>query len=368
MFFVNAVLFASLLPRLPDVKAGLGLSNTALGLALAAMPAAALAAGPFAPAVIRRLGSGRVASWGLVAMAGAVATIPAARSVGTLAVALAVLGAVDGAVDVAQNAQGLQVQRTYGRSIVHAFHGMWSLGAVAGGLLGSAAAGLDVALGAHLAVTSAAFAAVAVAVSPRLLRDAGAPAGPTGTHRRGGPVLVLAALGGLAVCGAMVEDAGGSWGAIYLRGEVGTGPAAAGLAFVTLQAAMTVGRFTGDRAVDRFGQRRVAAAGGLAVAGGLGAALALPHLAAAVAGFAAAGAGVATLIPAAMHAADETPGVGPGTGLAVVSWALRAGLLVSPAAVGAAADVAGLRVALLVVVAAGVAAAVLSRALPATQR
>src|SRR3712207_7817304 len=48
------------------------------------------------------------------------------------------------------------------------------------------------------------------------------------------------------------------------------------LGFVALSVAMTVGRLTGDRVVDRFGQRRVARVGGALTAAGMGLALALP--------------------------------------------------------------------------------------------
>ena len=37
-FFINAVLYANLIPRFPEVKAELGLSNVALGTAVAALP------------------------------------------------------------------------------------------------------------------------------------------------------------------------------------------------------------------------------------------------------------------------------------------------------------------------------------------
>ena len=51
-----------------------------------------------------------------------------------------------------------------------------------------------------------------------------------------------------------------------------------------------------------------------------------------------AGLGVATLVPAALHAADELPGLPAGLGITVVSSALRLGFLASPVVVGAVAD------------------------------
>ncbi len=382
VFLVNAVLYANVVPRLPEVKDRLDLTNAAFGAAIAAMPVGALVSGLLAPVLIRRFGSAAVASFGLVGLAAAVAAVPVAGSWAVLAAVFLVAGAVDAVVDVAQNSHGFRVQRLYGRSIVNAFHGLWSVGSVLGGLLGAAAAGLGVPLPVHIAVTSAVFALVAVVAHRFLLPgpedaertpgtgddDAGTVDAPVrGTLRRaaGRTVLLLAVLGVLAACGAFVEDAGSSWGALYLRGEVGVGAAAAGLAFVSLQVAMTVGRLTGDRVVDRFGQRRVARVGGVAIAVGMGLALAVPSLTTALVGFAFAGLGVATLVPAVMHTADELPGLAPGTGLTVVSWLLRVGFLVSPTVVGLVADASSLRVALLGVVGAGVLTAALGRVLVA---
>ncbi len=376
VFFVNAVLYANLVPRLPEVKDRLDLTNAALGTAIAAMPVGALLSGLLAPALIQRLGSARVASFGLVGLAAALAGVPLAGGWPVLAALLLVAGALDAVVDVAQNAHGFRVQRAYGRSIVNAFHGLWSVGAVVGGLLGAAAAGLAVPLGTHLTVSAVVFGLVAVAAYRFLLpgpEDAersapadarAADAGRTRLRHVGRrTVLLLAALGVLAACGAFVEDAGSSWGALYLREQVGADAATAGLAFVALQVAMTVGRLTGDRVVDRLGQRRVARVGGLLVAAGFGLALALPSVATTLVGFALAGLGVATLVPAVMHTADELPGLPHGVGLTVVSWLLRVGFLVSPAVVGVVADASSLRVALLGVVAAGVAMLVVGRVL-----
>ena len=368
-FFLNAVFYAGLVPRLPELKAQLGLSSTALGTALAALPLGALLAALSSAAFIRRFGSGRVASYGLVLLGVVVWTVSVAPNWLGLAAALLVVGALDAVVDVAQNAHGLRVQRHYGRSIINAFHGVWSVGAVVGGLLGSAAAGLQVPLGGHLAASAVVFGAVAVAASRAMLPgrdepDAVATDVPRERPRRRTAVPALAVLGVLAACGAFVEDAGASWSALYLRTELAAGAATAGLGFVALSVAMTVGRLTGDRVVDRFGRRRVARAGGVLTAAGMGLALALPSVPATLAGFALAGLGVATLIPAVYQAADELPGLPHGVGLAVINWLLRIGFLVSPPLIGVLADATSLRVALLSVVLAGVGALVLGRALP----
>ena len=372
-FFINAVLFANLVPRLPEVKDRLDLTNATLGAALAALPLGSLVSALASAALMRRFGSARVASWGLVVLAAAVWAAAVAPSWWLLAAALFVAGALDAVVDVAQNAHGLRVQRAYDRSILNAFHGVWSIGAVAGGLLGSVAAGLRVPLALHLGVVAVVFAGLALVARRRMLPgpdrdDAVSATGPEEVPRGGirAALPALAALGVLATAGAFVEDAGSSWSALYLRGEIAAGAATAGLGFVALQGAMTVGRLTGDRVVDRFGQRRVARAGGVLIAVGMGLALAVPSLATTLVGFALAGLGVATLVPAVYAAADELPGLRHGVGLTLVNWLLRIGFLLSPPLVGAIADATSLRVGLLTVVVAGVATLVLGRVLPRT--
>ncbi|TFV66997.1 UNVERIFIED_ORG: MFS transporter [Bacillus sp. AZ43] len=370
-FFLNAVFFANLVPRLPDIKADLGLSNAALGAALAAMPLGALLAALGSAPLIRRFTSARVATWGLVLLGIALFGVSVAPSWAALAGALLVAGALDAVIDVAQNAHGLRVQRLYRRSILNAFHAFWSIGAVCGGLIGSVAAGLEVPRAVHLGVVTVVFGLVAaIAYRGMLPGDDHAdrepePERPPGAPRAGRRAawIAMAALGVLGVCGAVVEDAGASWAALYLRTELGTGAALAGLGFVALQGAMTIGRLTGDRVVDRFGQRRVAQAGGVLIAVGMGSALAVPSVPSTLAGFALAGLGVATLIPAVYHAADELPGLRHGTGLAVINWLLRIGFLLSPPVIGLVADATSLRAALVAVVLAGLVTLLLGRVL-----
>jgi MFS family permease len=107
----------------------------------------------------------------------------------------------------------------------------------------------------------------------------------------------LVALVVIAIAGATVEDAGSSWATLYLRDSLGAPGAVAVFGYVALVGFMLVGRLIGDRLVDRFGERSVVRSGGFITAAGMGAALAFPSVPGTIAGFAAAGFGVATLIP-----------------------------------------------------------------------
>lgn len=372
-FFTNGALFANLLPRFPEIKTDLALSNTFYGLAVAAFSGGAFVAGLTAGALVRRFTSARVAVGGTLVIAVFMLLAGLAPSGVLFAAALFVAGAADSVTDVAQNAHALRVQRSYGRSIINSVHAVWASGAVVGGLMGAGAIALHIPRAVHLGIAAVLF-SIVVLVAYRFMLpgadhdDHPAATAPVrgGAGRRG--YLVLAALTLIAIAGALVEDAGSSWATLYLRDGVGSPAAVAAFGYVALVSAMFVGRLIGDRLVDRFGDVAVARAGGMLAAAGMGAALAFPSVPVTIAGFAAAGLGAATWIPAAMNHADQLPGLRPGTGLTLVTWLLRIGFLASPPMVGLIADHAGLRIGLLTVPVAGLAVVALAGALSARSR
>ncbi|MBF4549935.1 MFS transporter [Pseudoclavibacter sp. VKM Ac-2888] len=368
MFLTNGALFANLLPRYPGLKAELALSNVEFGLVVAAYPSGALLAGLAAAALIRRFWSSRLAVAGTAITSVALFAASFAPNGLLLAAAFAFGGAADALTDVAQNSHGLRVQRRFGRSIINGFHAIWSIGAVLGGLMGAAAVALQVPLPLHLGVSGALFTLVAVLAYRWMIpgpehddvevTTAGIRVVKAGASARGGSAkyLVLLALVLLTVAGSVVEDSGSTWAALYLSGSLEAPQALAAFGFIALVGAQFVGRMLGDRLVDRFGERRVAQAGGLVTALGMGVALLFPSVGGTIAGFAAAGLGIATLVPAALHAADELPGFKPGTAITLVSWLMRLGFLAAPPLVGLLADATSLRVGLIVVPIAGVVA------------
>ncbi|WP_062072291.1 MFS transporter [Demequina sediminicola] len=362
IFFTNGIVLGGFAPRVPEIRDGLDLTYSGLGVAMAMWPVGALLLGLTAAPLIRRLRSSRVATVGMVVSVLAMLVAGSADGVLLFGAALFLVGATDAIVDVAQNAHGLRVQRRYGRSIFNSFHALWSAGAVTGGLIGAACAGTGVSVPLQFGIQAVVVVGVNVAAYPMLLpgpeprssaeEGATEAAVPQHTPLRAIPLRIwgiLLALTVIAIGGGWVEDAASTWSASYMRDEVGAAAGVAALAFVAMQGSQFVGRLLGDRMVDRWGQRTIARWGGAMVAVGMGSALAFPTEWGTIVGFGVAGFGVATLIPGAMHAADELPGLRSGTGLTILSWLLRLAFLFSPPLVGAIADATSLRVGLALV-------------------
>ncbi|MCV7218832.1 MFS transporter [Mycobacterium crocinum] len=374
LFLTNGALFANLLPRFPEIKTDLGLSNTAFGLAVAAFSGGALLTGPAAAALIRRYRSSVVVVAGSVLIAVFTIVAGLAPTGPVLAAALFCAGAADSVTDVAQNVHGLRVQRAYGRFIINSLHAVWSSGAVLGGLMGAGAIYLGIPRAVQLSASGLVFSVLCLIAYRFLLpgpdhddtesRTDERVAGESGRSVH----LVLAALVAIAIAGAAVEDAGSSWATLYLRDSLSAPAALAAFGYVALVGFQFIGRLVGDRLTDRWGPCAVARAGGLIIAVGMATALAFPSIPGTIAGFAAAGFGSATLVPGAMHAADELPGLRAGTGLTALTWLMRVGFLGSPILVGAIADAVSLRVGLVTVPAAGLVTVLLARALSPRRR
>ena len=141
LFFAMGAMTGNLVPRFPDLKAQLELTNTEFGTAVGAYGLGALVLGLLGGVLVKRFGSRRVAWVSVVAIAVNLTLIGLAPSWLALAAVLAVAGALDSYADIGANAHGLRIERILGRSILNSLHGVWSIGAVVGGAMGAAAAG-----------------------------------------------------------------------------------------------------------------------------------------------------------------------------------------------------------------------------------
>ncbi len=357
VFFVAGAVIATWVSYIPLIQRRLGLSEAELGGALFAMTAGALCAVVAAGGLIERFGSRRV-----TAAAGAVfcLLLPApvfAPSFPLLAVALFAFGAVFGAMDVAMNAQAAQVQRAATRPLMSRFHGLYSLGGMAGAAVAGTLLSLEVSAVWHAAGIVGSMLLLCVGSAARLLET-------PPRDRSGGPglALPLGPLVGMSLLAFVVfvgEGAVMDWANVYLANVIGADPGRAASGFAAFSTAMATGRFMGDWATARWGASRFAIVSAGLGAAGLAVALSTEALIAAAAGFALAGLGFANLIPILFTQAAEATPEAPQQGIAGVAGVGYFGLVAGPPVIGFTAEAIGLRGALWLVAAAMALAAVL---------
>lgn len=357
IFFLNGAAFASWYARLASIQEDLGLGPGLVGLALLGAPAGLLLAQPVVGGVIARRGSRPLLLLAPLIMLTVV--LPAlAWSFATLLLAVVIVGAANGTLDIAMNAQGVAVQRAARKRLFTSLHAAFSFGAFAGAAGAGAIASAGVDPLPHLATVAVLAALVAAALGPAILSDEGSADAAAARFAR--PTGRLVALGAIAFCALLAEGAVFDWSSIYLAAQTQASAGLAPLGLASFSLAMGVGRLAGDRLAARLGPGRVASGGLMLAGGGLAIALATGTPIGGLAGFAVMGLGLANAFPLTLLAA-EGDGSGPtGPALAAVSTVGYAGFLLGPPAIGLIAEAIELRAALLVIVALCVAAAMIS--------
>ena len=121
-----------------------------------------------------------------------------------------------------------------------------------------------------------------------------------------------------------------------------------GLGYASFSAAMTAGRLTGDRVVERFGPSATIVGGGIVAAAGLVLAAFAPAWPMALAGFALVGFGCANIVPVLFSAAGRQRDMPESLAMPAIMTVGYAGLLAGPAAIGFVAHATSLRAAFIV--------------------
>ncbi|MEG9884799.1 MAG: MFS transporter [Hyphomicrobiales bacterium] len=338
IFFLHGAGFASWVPHIPLVQKRLDLGHDDLGFALLAAAVGVLVAMPIAGRLADRVGSKRVVRYSGLAYFPAL-TIPLfMRSLSTLSIALFVMGFTATFMDIAMNANGLNVERARGKSVMSGLHGFWSLGGFTGAGFAALWFALPIPEMWHLPVSMAGLLALHWSLQRNLLPD------PTRTLKtletpnpsRGRTMVwVLLPFGICAFIGQFGEGVITDWATVLMNTHLHSGPTMAAVGFACYSAAMAMTRLSGDWLANRFGRTAVLmGSSGLATTGYLTLALA-PHYIIAWMGCFIAGVGLAVVLPLLISAAAGVTGKAGGAVVTAIAATGYTALMAGPPIIGA---------------------------------
>ncbi|WP_375404914.1 MFS transporter [uncultured Amnibacterium sp.] len=361
LFATNGFLYASYIPRLPEIRDQTGISTTTLGLVLTVGNLAGLGASLLTGAAITRLGSRRILLVGCVFYALALPAVGWSTSALLLIAALVVMQLFDVFIDVAMNLQGSRTSTEREQPVMSRLHGAWSFGSLAGAGTASLAAAFDLSVAVHYSLVGALLILALLIAAPGLRRS-DAPTTPpgqplqssesaarqdtpqdvarSGHGGRDGPAgrryWLHPAVLGLAVASLAtfaVDTSTGEWATFRLGDDLDVPAGAAAAAYVVFTLAMTIGRLFGDHATSRLGVLVTARTGTLTAVAGVLISMLIPSPVAAFIGIAVTGLGISVLSPQLADAAARTPGP-PGSGFSALFVGQRLSGLLTPALVG----------------------------------
>ncbi|MET8291864.1 MFS transporter [Streptomyces sp. NPDC005132] len=352
VFFLNGLTLSTYVVRLGSLKGKHHLSDGQLGLIGMAFAVAALACMQGVGPLTARVGTRPVLRTSLVVMPVLLALIGLVSGVVELVVVVTALGAVHGTTDAAMNTHAVVVERRLGRSMLNGCHAAWSVSAVVASLATAVLERAGVSFATHLAVAAAVLMAGGLLLGRLLvetgMRDCAPTSSPAqrwpGRRRRGGWSRQVVALGLTGTALMVCEGAALGWSAIFLHDSRGASLGLAATAVTAYTGAQAVGRVIGDRLALRYGAPALFRTGGLVAACGLAMALLSPNPVTAIGGFAVAGVGASVLIPLAYSAVGQANADGPEAATLISRFTTftYAGTLCGPAAIGWAAEFAGL--------------------------
>jgi MFS family permease len=349
-FFVLGAATATWAARLPAIKESLHLSDGRLGLALFAVPAGSVLTLALSGRIADRFGAVRVLRIAGVLVPVALVPIGLASGLAALMATLAVYGALAGLLDVSMNACGARLELGYDRPIMSSLHAGYSIAGLAGAGIGGIAAWLGASPLATFAVAAVALIVLSLMAAPHVFipavaaREEHSDDLPRRSARQISAVIWV--LGLLALCGQVGEGSAGDWSAVYMHANLGTSAGAAAVALGAFSVTMAAGRVAGDRLAARFGPVRLVRASGLVAGLGLAAGLLIGTPAAAIAGFALLGLGLAGIFPQIVTAAARLDPERAGRNIGRIAAVSYSGLLSGPVMIGVIASGVGLRAAL----------------------
>jgi MFS family permease len=348
MFVVNGAVIGGFGASLPSLRDKLGLDATQIAIMLFCGGAAAILSMQIGGRLADAIGAREITLAALPLLTVGMIIIGLAQLYSVAIVGAIFIGLGNGAMDVAMNAMGVQVEAARQRPIMSFFHAFWSIGNFIGAgavLLLATVLGLKGGeVVTPLSISLAVFTLVGLGILFKITPEAAVVHHTVDGVRTRIPAVAWA-LAAMALAFGLAEGTALDWSSLHVTDVAGVDPTTGAVGLIAVSSFMVVIRLLGDRLVARFGRRAVVRFGGLCAALGYLTVTAVSSLPLLILGWALVGFGVGMIAPQVYALSGH---IGGGRALAVVVTFGYAAFLVGPAFVGFLVNVLGIHHAMVV--------------------
>ncbi len=255
LFFVFAIFIMAWVPRFPEVKANLGLSNGEFGTLISTGTLGALASLFFTGHIVHKYGAKNVILSNTLLLTISYIAITQTKSPSLFLLFNIALGWGISGYHIAVNAQAFHSMERVKGLTVSRLHGMWALGALSTAIFSGLIVG-HVGLALHIGGITTAMAVIVFAsvhkLTPVLIK-------PNEDKEEHLPLRTLITsfqvdwlVSGGLLCAVFLEFSTGDWSAIFTKERIGVSAGLATLPYIFFMIAMIAGRLGANRITKRF--------------------------------------------------------------------------------------------------------------------
>lgn len=346
-FFGLGFATAAWAPLIPFAQQRLHFNHADFGLLLLCSGLGAMLAMPATGKIVQRIGCRVPIGFALLLLAVLLPSLSLWTTPLMMAITLFLFGTAAGSLGVALNIQAVVVEKNSLKSLMSGFHGMASLGGLAGVLTITALLALSIsavmsAFAVSLLLVIIVFLSVPYSIKAveNTSLEASSKVKKSIRQRLPQPLIILIGIACFIIF--MMEGAAMDWSGIYLTQQYGVNTAFAGLAYTFFAIAMTTGRFTGHYLIRYFGEKKLLTYSAICATLGLALVSIAPHWWLVLVGYTLVGTGCSNIVPIMFSRAGRQTVMPSAVALSCVSTMAYTGILVGPAFIGMVSELIGL--------------------------
>ena len=346
-FFGLGFATAAWAPLIPFAQQRLHFNHADFGLLLLCSGLGAMLAMPATGKIVQRVGCRVPIGFALLLLAVLLPSLSLWTTPLMMAITLFLFGTAAGSLGVALNIQAVVVEKNSLKSLMSGFHGMASLGGLAGVLTITALLALSIsavmsAFAVSLLLVIIIFLSVPYSIKAveNTSLEASSKVKKSIRQRLPQPLIILIGIACFIIF--MTEGAAMDWSGIYLTQQYGVNAAFAGLAYTFFAIAMTTGRFTGHYLIRYFGEKKLLTYSAICATLGLALVSIAPYWWLVLVGYTLVGTGCSNIVPIMFSRAGRQTVMPSAVALSCVSTMAYTGILVGPAFIGMVSELIGL--------------------------
>ena len=339
-FFMAGFGFATWASRIPTIKMEFDLNEAQLGNLLLAMPISSLLGLPISGWLVSKFDSRFPLQISFILYVISLALIGMAGSLLAIIVGICLFSFCMRILNIAMNTQSLTLQKSFKKTIIGSFHGLWSTGGLAGVGFSTLMIKFNVSMFTHLIVVAVFSLIISLFVYRFLLKKDRAKEG--NKLILGKPDKFILYLGILVFFAAVCEGGMFDWSGVYFKEVVKEDLFTLG--FFIFMAFMALSRFFSDKIIERTGMKRMYVLSSSFISAGIFLMIIFPYFWPAIIGFSLTGIGVAAIIPMTFSLAGTSKKYSPGMAISIIATYGIIGMLLGPPLIGYLAHLFNLRV------------------------